>query len=135
VPRGCGADLTEAVPSFAGGQHRQGQIEHGRAHAHHLGMLCVDDHAVAGGQVTRGGRAAHALDVHEARAAGAERRAIGILAELWQRDVEAVDGLEHRRATRELDAPAVDGDDHARSMIPNCSGNSVSPESTASGAA
>ncbi|PYO50091.1 MAG: hypothetical protein DMD84_16525 [Candidatus Rokuibacteriota bacterium] len=40
------------------GQHRAREIEHRRAHARDLGMLRVDDHAVARGQVTGRRRAA-----------------------------------------------------------------------------
>jgi hypothetical protein len=90
VARSGGADLAEAVPFRPVGQHRAGQVEDGAADARGLGMRGADDHPLAGGQMAGGGCAAHALDVDETGPAGAERRAIGILAELRQRDAELV---------------------------------------------
>src|SRR5439155_830874 len=81
----CEGGYAPLVLPRAGRQHRERQVEHHRAHAHDLGMLRVHDHAVARGQVTGGRRPAVPLDVDETRATRAERRAIGILAELWQR--------------------------------------------------
>src|SRR5262245_50115882 len=68
---------------------------------------------------SRAGRwqAALALDVDEAGAAGAERGAIGILAELGQGDAEAVHGVQHRGARGNLDLRAVDDDAKAHGMI------------------
>ena len=113
-----GADLVEG--RLGSGrlrcQHRASEIEHRRAHAHDLGMLRVDDHAVARGQVTSGRRAAQAVDVDETGTAGAERRAVGILAQLRQRQAEAVHAVEDRRALGQLDATAVDRQPH-RLMI------------------
>src|SRR5438046_114646 len=78
--------------------------------------VCSSD-LVARGQVAGGRRPTLPLDVDETRAARAERRAIGILAELWQREAQAIDGVEDRGPGGQLDAASVDGDDHARLMI------------------
>src|SRR5216110_2103275 len=80
-------------------------------------MLGRDDHALARRQVTRGGEPALALDVDEARPAGAERRAIRVLAELGQGDREAVPPLEDRRALGKLDLASVDREPHRSLMI------------------
>src|SRR6188474_605009 len=77
----------------------------------------ADDHSVAGGQMAGGGCAAHALDVDETGPAGAERRAVGILAELRQRDAEAVDRIQHGGAGVELDRPIVDDQLHGGLII------------------
>src|SRR5882724_1702212 len=117
VARGGVAELAEAVAIVTWSEHRVREVEHHRPHAHDLGMLGVHDHAVPRGEVAGGRRAPLPLDVDETRAARAERRAIGILAELWQRDAEVVDGVEDRGPVGKLDAASVDDDDHARLMI------------------
>ena len=117
VARGGGADLAEAIPPLPVGQHRAGQVEDGGADARGLGMRGADDHALAGGQMAGGGCAAHALDVDETGPAGAERRAVGILAELRQRDAEAVDRIQHGGAGVELDRPIVDDQFHGGLII------------------
>ncbi len=104
VARRGGADLAEAVPLVAVGQsiERVRSRTAARTRAA-LGMRGAHDHALAGGQMAGGRRAAHALDVDETRPAGAERRAVRILAELRQRDAEAVDRIQHGGAGVELD--------------------------------
>ena len=128
VARGGGADLAEAIPPLPVREHRAGQVEDGGADARGLGMRGADDHALAGGQMAGGGGAAHALDVDETGPAGAERRAVGILAELRQRDAEAVDRIEHGGAGVELDRPIVDDQLHGGLIIKDkpASGNRVS---------
>ena len=128
VARGGGANLAEAIPPLPVGQHRAGQVEDGGADTRGLGMRGADDHPLAGGQMARGGCAAHALDVDETGPAGAERRAVGILAELRQRDAEAVDRIEHGGAGVELDRPIVDNQLHSGLIIKDKSvpGNRVS---------
>src|SRR2546426_12579750 len=98
-------------------EHREREVEDATANAHGVGMRGRDDHALAGRQVTRGGEAALALDVDEARPAGAERRAVRILAELGQRDREAVHAVEDRRTLGELDQAPVDREPHRSLMI------------------
>src|SRR5207247_1234684 len=55
------------------GEHREREVEDATANAHGVGMRGRDDHALAGRQVPRGGEAALALDVDEARPGGGER--------------------------------------------------------------
>src|SRR2546422_10231186 len=90
-------------------------------------MLRVHDHAIARGQVTGGRRPAPPLDLDETRATRAERRAIGILAELWQREAQAIDGGEGRGPGGRLDAASVDGDAHARLMKRRTPGGAPRP--------
>ena len=73
-------------------------------------MRGAHDHAVARGQVAGGRKAALTFDVDQTGATGAERRAIRILAELGQRDAEAVHGVQHRGALGELYGRLVDRD-------------------------
>ena len=128
VVRDGGADLAEAIPPLPVGQHRAGQVEDGGADARGLGVRGADDHSLAGGQMAGGGCAAHALHVDETGPAGAERRAVGILAELRQRDAEAVDRIEHGGAGVELDRPIVDDQLHGGLIIKDkpAPGNRVS---------
>jgi len=51
-----------------------------------------------------------ALDVDEAGAAGPERRAVRVLAELGQRDAQAIHGVQHRGALGDLYGRLVDRD-------------------------
>ena len=117
VALGGGADLAEAIPPFPVREHRAGQVEDGGTDARGLGMRGADDHALSGGQVAGRRGAAHALHVDETGPAGAERRAVGILAELRQRDAEAVDRIEHGGAGVELDRPIVDDQLHGGLII------------------
>ena len=125
--RGGGADLAEAIAPLPVGEHRAGQVEDRGADARGLGMRGADDHPLAGGQMAGGGCSAHALDVNETGPAGAERRAVGILAELRQRDAEAVDRIQHGGAGVELDRPIVDDQLHGGLIIKDkpVSGNHV----------
>ena len=107
-----GPRRAEAVAIGSGRQHRHREVDDDRAHAHRVGVLRRDHHAIPRGQVARRRQSALALDVDQAGTAGAERRAVGILAELRQRDPQPVDGLEDRRPLGQLDRTAVDGDDH-----------------------
>src|SRR5262245_12586593 len=66
--------------------------------------------------MTRGGCAADALDVDEAGPAGAERRAIRVLAELRKRNAQTVDSVQHGGASRHFDGPLVDHEVHARRL-------------------
>src|SRR5207247_532909 len=98
-------------------QHRARQVEHGFSHADRVGVHRGDDHAVARGQVAGGRQPALALDVDEAGPARAERRPVGILAELRQRDPQAVHAVEDGGALGELDPPAVYRELHRGLMI------------------
>src|SRR5882724_9497110 len=80
--RGRFADLTEAAAAIAWAEHRPREIEHRATGLDGIGMRGLDHHAVARGQVTRGGQAALPLDMDEAGAARAEGRAVWILAKL-----------------------------------------------------
>ena len=96
VARRGGADLAEAVAVLDGRQHRERQIEHRPAErATASGCRVLTTMPVARGQVTGGGEAALSLDVDQAGAAGAEGRAVRVLAELGQGDAEAVHGVQH----------------------------------------
>ena len=106
------AQLAEAVAAVACGEHRARQIEDAPPEAHDSGRVRAHRHPVARRQVAGGGEAALALDLHQAGAAGAERRPVGILAELGKVDPEAVHGVEHRGALGHLHRPSVDGQPH-----------------------
>ncbi|HEY4911598.1 MAG TPA: hypothetical protein VIJ73_18945, partial [Methylomirabilota bacterium] len=108
VPAGRLAHLSEPIAVSPGGEHGPSQIEDSLACFHGVGMLRLDDHAVAGGEVAGGGEAALAFHVDKTGAAGAERQAVGILAQLGQRKAEAVHGVQHRGARGNLDECAVD---------------------------
>jgi hypothetical protein len=114
VAGGGGAELLEGVALVRRprrrGEHREREIEHGPAHADGVGVLGADDHALPRRQVAGRGQAALALDVDEAGATGAERGAVGVLAELGQRDAEAIHGIQHRGASGDLYRRFVDGD-------------------------
>src|SRR3990172_574260 len=71
--------------------------------------------------------------VDEAGAAGAERRTVGVLAELGQGDTQAVDGVQHRRPGRDLDRRPVDGQLHG--VYLSSAGNSRRADRMDSGAA
>src|SRR5207302_9065542 len=81
VPGARGPELTEALASGARAQHRAREVEHDRADADDLGGGRAHDHPLPRREVTGRRRAALPLDLDQAGAAGAERRAIGILAE------------------------------------------------------
>ena len=98
-------------------QHRPCEVEDCRPHADRVGVLGRDHHALARGQVTGGREPALTLDVNEAGSAGAQGRPVRVLAELRQRDPEAVHTVEDTCALGELDRPAVDGELHGRLMI------------------
>ena len=130
VARGRLADLSEAVTRVLTRaelpparllrlprEHRECEVKDAAAHAHGVGVLGRDDHALARRQVARGGEPALALDADEARPAGAERRAIRVLAELGERDREQVHAVEDRRPLGKLDRASVDREPHRRLMI------------------
>src|SRR5439155_393154 len=80
------AELTEAVAARSRRQHRAREIEHGLPNAHDLRMRRAHGHSLPRWQMTRRRRTPLALDLDEAGAAGAERTAVGVPAELGQRD-------------------------------------------------
>src|SRR5262249_14234181 len=133
MARGRFADLTEAVAAVTWSEHGPGQVEHGLARLDGVGMPRVDDHAVTCREVAGGRQAALPLDVDEAGAACAQWRAPGILAELGQGNVKAVDGVQHRRSSGDLDRRPVDGQFHRTYL--SSAANSRSAESIDRGAA
>src|SRR6266852_3898119 len=62
--------------------------------------------------MARGRRPALALDVDQARAARPERRPIGVLAQLGQRDLERVDRIEDTCPGRDLDLTIIHDHSH-----------------------
>ena len=112
VPLRGRTELTESVPAVARRQHRVGELEHARAHAHDVGVRRAHHHALAHGEMAGRRGAAHALYVDETGATGAERRPIGVLAELGQRDGEAVHRVQHGRAGGNVDGSIVDHELH-----------------------
>src|SRR5438445_2461780 len=82
------AELTEAVSARSRRQHRAREIEHGLPNAHDLRMRRAHGHSIPRWQMTRRRRTPLALDLDEAGAAGAERTAVRVLAELGQRRSE-----------------------------------------------
>jgi len=113
----CLSELTEVLAPLSRRDHRSRERQHAGPDARGLGMRGADDHPFAGGQMAGGRCAAHALDVDETGPAGAERRAVRILAELRQRDAEAVDRIQHGGAGVELDRPIVDNQLHGGLII------------------
>ena len=102
-----GPELTEALAAGARAQHRAREVEHHRADADHLGGGRTHDHPLAHREVTGRRGSAPPLDLDEARAAGAERRAIGILAELGQRNAEPIHGVQDGRPDGDLGGLSV----------------------------
>src|SRR5262245_41726354 len=111
------AELTEAVAARSRRQHRAREIEHGLSNAHDLRMRRAHDHPIPRRQMTRRRRAPLALDPDEAGAAGAERTAVGVLAELGQRDAQRVDRIQHGRAGRHLDRALIDRELHGERIL------------------
>jgi hypothetical protein len=64
-----------------------------------------------------------ALHVDEARAAGTERRSVGIFAKLRQHDTEAIHGIQHRSAVGNFYLGRIDGDVQDRALT----GDSIGP--------
>src|SRR2546428_14160573 len=96
------AELTEAVAARSRRQHRAREIEHGLPNAHDLRMRRAHGHSIPRWQMTRRRRTPLALDLDEAGAAGAERTAVRVLAELGQRGAPRGDRIQPGRAARHL---------------------------------
>src|SRR2546428_1284651 len=111
------AELTEAVSARSRRQHRAREIEHGLPNAHDLRMRRAPGHSIPRGQMTRRRRTPLALGLDEAGAAGAERTAVGVLAELGQRDAQRVDRIQHGRAVRHLDGAPIDRELHRERIL------------------
>ncbi len=112
------AHLSEPTTVGAWGEHGPRQVEDGLACLDRVGVKGPYRHAVARGQVTGGGEAALALHVDEAGSAGAERRAVRILAELRQGKAQAVHGVQHGGPRGNFDRRAVDGEAEAHTTSP-----------------
>src|SRR5262249_24517355 len=72
----------EAVAAVAADEHRAREIEDPAAEPGHARRVGPHRHALARWEVAGRGEAALALDLDQARPAGAERRPVGVLAEL-----------------------------------------------------
>src|SRR5205814_986374 len=83
--------------------HAHRQLDDAFANALYFGRIDADTHAVRARGRARGGKTAHPLNLHEARATGAARLLIGIFAQLRNVGTCHVDGVECTRAFRDGD--------------------------------
>ena len=90
--------------------HREGQLEH--AAARRDGGLAVgaNRQALAHGRRTCRRQPAHAIDLHQARPTGPQRRPVEVLTEVRQVDASLEHRVEHRAAGRRLERRSVNRD-------------------------
>jgi hypothetical protein len=83
-------------------------------------MLGIHDHPIPRRKMAGRRETTLTFDMHEAGPACPQRRAIGVLAELRQRQFETVDRVEHGGADGNLDRMPVDGQAERRRRGHGC---------------
>jgi hypothetical protein len=102
-------ELTKPRPIQRGGRHTAREVKDPVSDPCENGIVSRDHHPLAGGEMTGSWKAVHPFDLDQAGPAGAEGRAVGILAELREREAKPVHGVEDRGAGLDRHPGSVDG--------------------------